>query len=216
MSRRIAQIIARTCAFILAACFVTWAENNYIYDVVMFIGFWGIMAAGELALKYFDQYSEQKAKTRIPHLRQIYQEQIKDCQNCYFEMAQSKSTYIEDMTMLGLNHWYQQTVTEEYRQKPLKAVLKYTQVTKDPHRFKRLQNCINYIQKREQLGQSLGVLGAALMNDLSKRELEFASALDWACEVAGIGREYIETNYFNIFRRGYYFVTFVSFTFFST
>lgn len=198
MNRRIAKIITRTCAFILAVCFVTWAENNYIYDVVIFIGFWGILAAGELALKYFDQYSKQKAKKRIPYLREIYKEQIKNCEHAYFELIQTKSTYTEDMTMLGLNHWYQQTVTKEYRQNPLKAVLKYTQVAKDPHRFKRLQNCINYIQKKEQLGQSLGALGAALTNELSKRELEFASALDWACEVSGIGREYIETHYFNI------------------
>lgn len=198
MNRRIAKIITRTCAFILAVCFVTWAENNYIYDVVIFIGFWGILAAGELALKYFDQYSKQKAKKRIPYLREIYKEQIKNCEHAYFELIQTKSTYTEDVTMLGLNHWHQQTVTEECRQKPLKAVLKYTQVAKDPHRFKRLQNCINYIQKKEQLGQSLGALGAALTNELSKRELEFASALDWACEVSGIGREYIETHYFNI------------------
>ena len=198
MNRRIAKIITRTCAFILAVCFVTWAENNYIYDVVIFIGFWGILAAGELALKYFDQYAKQKAKKRIPYLREIYKEQIKNCQHAYFELIQTKSTYTEDVTMLGLNHWHQQTVTEECRQKPLKAVLKYTQVAKDPHRFKRLQNCINYIQKKEQLGQSLGALGAALTNELSKRELEFASALDWACEVSGIGREYIETHYFNI------------------
>lgn len=198
MNRRIAKIITRTCAFILAVCFVTWAENNYIYDVVIFIGFWGILAAGELALKYFDQYAKQKAKKRIPYLREIYKEQIKNCQHAYFELIQTKSTYTEDVTMLGLNHWHQQTVTEECRQKPLKAVLKYTQVAKDPHRFKRLQNCINYIQKKEQLGHSLGTLAVALTNDLSKRELEFASALDWACEVAGISQEYIKTHYFNM------------------
>ena len=198
MNRRIAKIIARTCAFVLAAYFMAWAENNYIHDVVVFIGFLGIMGIGELTLKYFDQYAEQKAKKRIPYLREIYKEQIKDCQHAYFELIQTKSTYTEDVTMLGLNHWHQQTITEEYRQKPLKAVLKYTQVAKDPHRFKRLQNCINYIQKKEQLGHSLGALGAALTNELSKRELEFASALDWACEVSGIGREYIETHYFNI------------------
>lgn len=198
MSRRIVQVIARTCAFILAACFAAWAENNYIYDVVVLVGFWGILAAGELVLKYFDQHTKQKAKKRIPYLREIYKEQIKDCQHSYFELIQAKSTYTEDTTMLGLNHWYQQTVTEEYRQKPIKAILKYTHVAKDSYRFQRLQNCINYIQKKEKLGQSLGTLGAMLTNDLSKRDLEFATALDWACEVTGVSKDYIETHYFSI------------------
>ena len=198
MNRQIIQTILKIFTFILAALFYMWATNNYISDFFTIVGTWSILAAGHFVPTYFDKRAEQKARDRIPYLQQIYAEQIKDCQRCYFAMTQRKTTYVENATLLGLNHWYQQKAAPEYRQKPIEAVLKYTNVTKDPKRVERLQACIDYIEKKEKLGQSLGSLGDLLTNDLSQEELGVATALEWACEITGINRQYIEIHYFCI------------------
>lgn len=183
---------------ILVACIALLNYALGIYmppEVIAGLALGVVCASCEIG-RCFDKIATHKAKQKIPELMDQYEDKIAELQKLYHELLTAYPDYETNITVLGLSFEGARQLTEEMWRRPVLGVIQYSQVLYEKQCNERLQKSIEYLTLKEDITKRLGSLGALISRHLTKNEKQVGDMLSWACEVAGIDKFYIDTEYF--------------------
>ena len=186
---------------ILVVCIVLL---NYALDIYMPPDVMAGLVLSVVCASYeighcFDKIAIRKAQQKIPELMDQYKNKIAELQKLYHELLTAYPDYETNITILGLSFEGTRKLTEEMCNNPTIGVVQYSQVLYEKTCAERLQKSIEYLTLKENITKQLGSLGVLISKKLTKNEKQVGDLLSWACEVAGIDKFYIDTDYFIVY-----------------
>ena len=135
----------------------------------------------------------------VPILREKYFESSKALIPIYQQLSMNRTAYLKNIDSLDLTIEKQDSITAEMIRRPVLCVIKHSQVLNDMDCVNKLQQCIAYLELKEELIQQLDVLGKNISSNLTAKERQTCDTREWACEVASVDQTYIEPEYFCVY-----------------